>query len=118
MNPVKEFVHLDLQKRHDYQEQLFSNLRERCYSKPLLSDSEYDDENSGSVLSVIDAMKSGQDIYVTINDEIHSLSVDNIECNEMEDEVAAMDIWQITSFRAGHYRQFSVSIFTVKFILV
>ena len=83
-----------------------------------MSDSEDDYENSGSVLSVIDAMKLGQDIHVTINGTQYSVSVDNIEYNEVEDEVVAMDIWQITNVYAGNHFRFSVSTFTVKFTLV
>ena len=83
-----------------------------------MSDSEDDYGNSGSVLSVIDAMKLGQDIHVTINGAFDSLFVGNIEYNEIEDEVVAMDVWQIFTAYAGNHYRFSVSIFTVKFILV
>ena len=117
MNPVENLFIWTHSKRKIIRSTFF-NLRERCHSKPLLSVSEDDYGNSGSVLSVIDAMKLGHGIHVTINGFIQYLSSDNIEYSELEDEVVAMDIWQIVTGYATTHVRFTVSIFTVKFILV
>ena len=74
-------------------------LRERCNNKPILTVTSDGSIESGSVSSVIGAVKFGQDIHVAINNWPmgYSVNIDNIEYNDIEDRFTAMDIWQITS---------------------